>query len=222
MSDRSTSDSDSEYAPHSESDDDSCDSDLECDSDEYYDDSDPEPLEEDGWKFMSDPFSDARPDIVPTFAGVSAQDSDNPALHSVLSVPTPFVEPKDAFLYIFDYEVIDNLCRWMNERASIFIEETGKRKINCVVWTPVTRAEMYVFLCLLMAMGLTPMPRIYMYWARRFSYGGPKCFSSDIMGRSRFLSLLKFLRFSPASNVRKSSPRTRSHCLSYCVNDPSL
>ncbi|MPC62120.1 PiggyBac transposable element-derived protein 4 [Portunus trituberculatus] len=37
------------------------------------------------------------------------------------------------------------------------------------------------------------MPRMYMYWAKDFMVGGPKIFCKEVMTRSRFLCLLKFL-----------------------------
>ena len=64
-----------------------------------------------------------------------------------------------------------------------------------------------MFVSLLVAMGIHKLPRVYMYWARRFAYSGPKCFTSDVMGRSRFLCLLKFLRFSSTTGV--TTPKDR-------------
>ena len=68
MSDISGSESGSEYLPGASEEEDSDDSDfsdIEFDSDEEFSD-EPEPLVEDGWRFMSDPFSDARPDFPAT------------------------------------------------------------------------------------------------------------------------------------------------------------
>lgn len=210
MSDQASSDSDTEYVPGmvcSDDSDDSCDDDCEYDSDDHdTSDVEPEPVLDHGWRFMADPFSDSRPDALPLFAGTV--DDANPAILSTTTVPS-FTSPKDAFMHIFDNDVVDAMCTWMNESADQYIAETGKRKINGVVWAPVTRAEMYVFVSLLMSMGIHKLPRIYMYWAQRFAYSGPKCFTSEVMGRSRFLCLLKFLRFSHAANVKKNSPKTR-------------
>ena len=74
-----------------------------------------------------------------------------------------FSSPKDAFMHIFDNDVVGAMYTWRNERADKYIEETGKRKINGVLWAPVDRAEMSVFVALLITMGIHKLPRVYMY-----------------------------------------------------------
>lgn len=131
MSDQASSDSDTEYVPGmvcSDDSDDSCDDDCEYDSDDHdTSDVEPEPVVDHGWRFMADPFSDSRPDALPLFAGTV--DDANPAILSTTTVPS-FTSPKDAFMHIFDNDVVDAMCTWMNERADQYIAETGKRKIN--------------------------------------------------------------------------------------------
>ena len=165
MSDQVSTDSDSEYVPglgDSDHSDESCGSDCEYDSDDDIPD-DVEPVVDQGWRFVGDPFTDARPDPVPLFTG--AIDDADPAILSTTIVPS-FTSPKDAFMHIFDNNVVDAMCTWMNERTDKYIAETGKRKINGVVWAPVTRADMYVRVCF-------PLPRIIgpkvrLFWLKVF------------------------------------------------------
>ena len=84
MSDQVSTDSDSEYVPGVGDSDDS-DSDYEYDSDDNIPD-DVEPVVDQGWRFMGDPFSDARPDPLPLFAGTT--DDADPAILSTTTVPS--------------------------------------------------------------------------------------------------------------------------------------
>ena len=127
MSDEALSDSDSEYLPGLG---DSGDSDESCDSDcEYISDDDilddVEAVVDKGWRFMSDTFSDARPHQLPLFVG--AADDADPAILSTTTVLS-FTSPKDAFMLIFDSNVVVAMCTWMNERADKYIAETGNVK----------------------------------------------------------------------------------------------
>ena len=98
MSDDESTDSGSEYVPgDSDDSDESCDSDYEYDSDDIPDDA--EPVVDQGWRFVGDPFTDARPDPVPLFAG--AIDDADPAILSTTTVPS-FTSPKDALMHFFD------------------------------------------------------------------------------------------------------------------------
>ena len=146
MSDQVSTDSDTEYVPglgDSDDSDESSESDCEYDSDDDIPD-EVGPVIDEGWVFMGDPFSDKRPDALPCFT-CAVGDAD-PAIVSTTTVPS-FTSPKDAFMHIFDNTVVDAMCTWMNERADKYIAETEKRKINGVVWAPVTRADMYVRVC---------------------------------------------------------------------------
>lgn len=85
----SSSDSDTEYVPGmvcSDNSDDSCDDDCEYESDDDTADV-VEPVVDQGWMFMSDPFSDSRPDPLPQFGGDNV-DAANPAILSITTVPS--------------------------------------------------------------------------------------------------------------------------------------
>ena len=164
MSSDSASESGSEYLPGSSDDEESdeshvCgESELEDDSDEELYEEDIEPFIEEGWQFMSDPFADARPNPLPVFSDADA---------GIVSSVPQFSCPREAFCYFFDSDVIDKLCQWMNARAAAHFTATGKRKVNGLLWRSVGADEMYVFLSLLMVMGMNKLPRIYMCWSRR-------------------------------------------------------
>ncbi|MPC51855.1 hypothetical protein E2C01_045709 [Portunus trituberculatus] len=76
-----------------------------------------EPMMDYGWCLTSDLFSGMRPDMIPMCS--ASADSLDPANLSAMSVPS-FMCPCEAFTYIFDSEVIDSLCKWMNERAQVY------------------------------------------------------------------------------------------------------
>ena len=66
-----------------------------------------------------------------------------------------------------------------------------------------------MFVSYLMVMGIVKLPTIHMYWHHEAVIGGPEVFRGDVMSRNRFLSVLKFLRFSSHKTVIKGHPRTR-------------
>ena len=136
----SDADSDLDYDPAvGDSDGSVCDSEtsVSSESDEDYDEP-IEPIVDAGWVYLTNPFEDCRPEARPLFAGSS--DDRDPANLTTDICPS-FSSPKDAFMHIFYNDVVD-ACKWMNERADKCIEETGKRKINAVMWAPVDTAEM--------------------------------------------------------------------------------
>ena len=74
MSDISGSESGSEYLPGASEEEDSDDSDcsdIEFDSDEEFSDEN-EPVVEDGWQYVSDPYSDVRPEPLPLVTAAPA------------------------------------------------------------------------------------------------------------------------------------------------------
>ncbi|MPC73708.1 hypothetical protein E2C01_068045 [Portunus trituberculatus] len=114
MSDQA-SDSDPEYVPgDSEDSDDSCASDCDYDTNDDIG-NDVEPVVDQGWRFMGDPFSDTRPDPLPLFHGV--MDDADLAMPSTTTVPS-FTSPKDAFIHIFDNNVVDAMSYSTPEIAS--------------------------------------------------------------------------------------------------------
>ncbi|MPC26192.1 hypothetical protein E2C01_019326 [Portunus trituberculatus] len=96
------SDSDFEYLPGNDANDDSSESDCKYESEDdfiYKID----PMMDHGWRLMSDRFSDEQPDPVPIFSANA--DGLDPANLSAMSVST-FMCPSEAFMYVFDNEVL--------------------------------------------------------------------------------------------------------------------
>ena len=199
------SSSDDEYEPSVEYSDISDSDDSEYESEVESDDNDP--VMDDGWAMMPDPFSDTRSSPLPEYEGDSQA--------SLKDGVNRFESENDAFYAFFDSEIVGELCIWMNERAEQFFrvrleeDENDNQKVNGLVWKPISSDEMYIFLGLLMVMGINQLPRIGMYWSTHPMVGGPKIFCSKVMSRGRFLCILKFLRFGPPHLVEKGKPKTR-------------
>lgn len=157
-----------------------------------------------GWNLLRDPFSDVRPEDVPTLT--TLYEGINEALEGYQCFTA-----YDAFILFFSDEVMEKLCQWTNEKAEIFFNKNPakNRKTNGLSWKQVSKSDMYTFLALVLAMGLNPLPRMHDYWAQDWVRTGPPLFCAEVMSRDRFFSILKFLRFSPPAEVDKSNPRTR-------------
>ena len=107
MSDLSDGDFDHDYDPSQEDSDDSevsCESEVSSGSDDDVDEG-VKPIIDEGWSYLSDSFSDARPTHRPLFLG-ACEDTD-PGNLTTETCPS-FTLPKDAFMHIFDNDVV--LC----------------------------------------------------------------------------------------------------------------
>ena len=201
MSDISGESSDDLYVPRDSENSETSDSELSSDGDEVFDDD--EPIEYDGWKFISDIFEDQRPDAIPPLNDARAGVNDAVSLDR-------FTSPGSAFSYFFDDEVMSTICSWINERADVFRQENpDKKSIHGLKWRAVTTDELHVFFGLIMVMGVIKKPNIHMYWSRDEVFGGSPIFCKEVMSRNRFTSIMKFLRFSSAASVVQNNPRTR-------------
>lgn len=156
----------------------------------------------DGWTYVIDPFSDHRKTPLNEFQyGVEISPA---VLLSNAKSPVDYFE-------IFFEKVIPHLCKWTNERADMYFEEIDYKtfKVHGLKWRPVEEGEMYVFFSYVFLMGLVKLPELVDYWSNSIFCSGPKIFSSQIMSRNRFLSILKFLRFSSPKAYIKGKPLTR-------------
>ena len=203
---------DDEYEPNSDdedlSDSESSEYDSEDDMDDMFYESYEEPaVDVDGWGLMIDPFNDVRPNPLPVYP-----DDGQAKLKDSVDI---FECESDAFLAFFDLEIINKLCTWMNQRAEEYFKlrleanENYNQKVNGLMWRAATPQDMYIFLSLLMVMGINNLPRIAMYWSDHPMVGGPKIFCQQVMSRGRFLCMMKFLRFGSLHEVQKGKPKTR-------------
>lgn len=200
------SSSDEDYDPLVESL--SSETDTDSTDDELVDSEDISDLDdnvlESGFRLISDIFGDRRPDPIPPFT--SEYSGINPLLTGA-----ELSEPGAAFQQFFDDELVNAMCRWINEKADVFFQKNPQKKgkVHGLIWKAVTSGDVYTFLALLMVMGITHIPRYPMYWRKDIQVYGPPCFCKEVMSRDRFLSIMKFLRFSSAQQVRKDKPSTR-------------
>ena len=172
------------------------DSDISLESNEPHD-------PEDGWtraSHLSSPYDRTQPGPEYTGATTGIYD-DGPTF--------AFDRPVEAFKYFIDGEIIDNLCLWTNQRARAFFVGRGNHKVHSLRWTEVVSDDMYIFLALVLLMGIVRMPSRHMYWEHGPTFGGPAIFTGGVMSRNGFNSIMKFLRFSPAQEVDKRRPKTR-------------
>lgn len=104
-------------------------------------------------------------------------------------------------------KVVENVCKWTNKRAQMYLEDKDSLKVYDINWREVYADEFYVFIALTLIMGIIKYPRTKDYWSRSFLFGGPRVF--HIMSRNRYLSIMKFLRFSDPGAYAHGRPLTR-------------
>ena len=100
----------------------------------------------------------------------------------------PTSKPKD-FLDLFLDDAIWDLLVDMTNRNAAAKRRGGGHKGG---WHPVDRAEMQAFIGLIIATGITRLPRLAMYWETGHPLTGTPGFS-NVMSRDRFLQLLRYL-----------------------------
>ena len=120
-----------------------------------------------------------------------------------------FDAPVDSFMSIIDSEVAESIVMWTNERAEQFFEGRRNTIVNGIKWKPVDIPTIYLFLGLIMNMGVVREPEISNYWSSHPQYGGPPIFTSKVMSRNYFMNILKFIRFSSVDDVDKKDHKTR-------------
>ncbi|XP_058874404.1 piggyBac transposable element-derived protein 4-like isoform X1 [Acipenser ruthenus] len=154
-----------------------------------------------GWVPVTEPYTDYSP---PTFDFAPEHPDIHPAVESLSSS----LECFQAFL---PEKVISFLCTCTNKRAAEYFtsKPDKQRKAFGLKWRDVLPDEMYVFLALVFLMGINQLPCMAAYWSQSILMRGPPVFCKEVMSRNRFLSIMKFLRFSEPDQVRKGQPRTR-------------
>ena len=155
-----------------------------------------------GWSHV-DVFGDKRPDPLPplrqSYCGVNPElgiDSEC----SVIECVKKFITG----------DVIAHITECTNERAKLFFEENPELggKIKKLKWRDVTMDEFHVFLALYIYTGQCRFREMNQYWSRKPYEPGVHFYCSSIMSRDRYLSIMKFLRFTLPENVKKGVPST--------------
>lgn len=99
------------------------------------------------------------------------------------------------------------LCQWTNSRITIENATRnidGRDELNC---KPIDVAEMKTFLGLTILMGILKKPTIHAYWSCDSMISTP--YFAKCMSRDRYLTILRYLRFSNPYNVDVIAKHTR-------------
>ena len=119
--------------------------------------------------------------------------------------PNPTAE--DFFKLYINEDIIDHIVTQTNLYAQQYIErEQNNLRPHSVVkqWKPTDRQEMIAFLAMLIMMGIIHKPRINMYWSKDSLLSTPVF--GQLMGRDRFLLLLRFLHFANNRDYNAADP----------------
>ena len=128
-----------------------------------------------------------------------------------------FDHPKDAFVYLMDNKVVQSICDWTEARYQQWRNDpehperatNTKLKVHSLKWKVPVLGDIYVFISLMLLMGVCKLPDYHMYWEHGPLIGGPAIFCRMVMSRNRFYQLLKFIRFAPPPHPSSKDPRNR-------------
>lgn len=157
----------------------------------------------DDWTTITDPFDDKLPRDVPEF---QSEYEFHPAIDF-----QDCLEAVNCFEAFVSTSIVKKLCEWTNKRADKYFEDNPHvtMKVFGLTYQLVETEEMYVFLALYFLTGVTKCPQISDYWSRDDVCTGPPVFHKSVMSRNRYLSILKFLRFSPPELAKRNAPLSR-------------
>ena len=119
--------------------------------------------------------------------------------------PNPTAE--DFFKLYINEDIIDHIVTQTNLYAQQYIErEQNNLRPHSLVkqWKPTDRQEMIAFLAMLIMMGIIHKPRINMYWSKDSLLSTPVF--GQLVGRDRFLLLLRFLHFANNRDYNAADP----------------
>ena len=153
--------------------------------------------DEDGFTFV---VGDDQRATYPPFTGQTAGPTDPERLYA---------DEVEVFKAFIDDEIANFIVDCSNAKAAEFISVKGSDKINGVHWSPMTVQDLYVFIALVLKMGISHEPKISDYWHDHPLHGGSILFSSRVMSRSRFRNISKFLRFGRPVPNRKAEAGDR-------------
>lgn len=118
-------------------------------------------------------------------------------LHESTDCNDPFTLYK---LFFTDY-ILEKIVKETNDYAAQCINNySSSSRMHQQAWQSVTREEMITFISILLIMGVVPLPEIRLYWSKKEMYANARI--KNAMKRDRFLSILKFLRFSDNNTAR--------------------
>ncbi|KAF6795888.1 hypothetical protein CMUS01_15901 [Colletotrichum musicola] len=108
-------------------------------------------------------------------------------------------EPLALFLRYVPYEVVDRWAEWTNTAAATAQHGPLRRRSRIKAWRPTTAHEIYLFLGILICMGLHSESQVFRYWSTSQDQEDPIYLFTRFMARDRFQLLLRRIRiFNPA------------------------
>ncbi|KAF6780535.1 hypothetical protein CMUS01_16827, partial [Colletotrichum musicola] len=108
-------------------------------------------------------------------------------------------EPIDLFLRYVPYDVVDRWAEWTNAAGLTAQRGPLRRRSRSKLWRPTSAHEIYLFLGILICMGLHTESQISSYWSTSQDQEDPIYLFTRFMSRDRFQLLLRRLRiFNPA------------------------
>lgn len=119
-----------------------------------------------------------------------------PKIHDFVGQEQVHIEttdPLEIFGSIFDNELIEKICLWINKRADSIRANPLSRHSNMNNWFPINAEELKKFLGLCMLMGNLHFPSIQHFWSTSPLYEHP--IFKKTMARNRFQTILHCLCF---------------------------
>lgn len=103
------------------------------------------------------------------------------------------IKPIDIFDKFITEELLDIITLETNNYAQQELNKRHSNKSRMKSWTNTTNNEIRAFLGVTLAMGLTQVPSLNLYWSKDKLFHNQ--FISSVMSRDRYFLLLKFLHF---------------------------
>ncbi|KAF6785185.1 AC transposable element-derived protein 4 [Colletotrichum musicola] len=116
-------------------------------------------------------------------------------------------EPLDLFLRYVPYEVVDRWAEWTNTAAATAQYGPLRRRSRIKAWRPTIVHEIYLFLGILIYMGLYSESQVFRYWSTSQDQEDPIYLFTRFITRDRFQLLLRHIQiFNPADFPNTSTP----------------
>lgn len=124
---------------------------------------------------------------------------DESILDSVTNVPIRNKLPVDIYSLFLTDDIIDKIVEETNKYADKYLlEKEITAKSRSKAWKPTDANEMRQFFSVILTMGLNKVPHFHDYWSKKSIYRNE--YICSLMGRDRFILLLKFWHFSDERN----------------------
>lgn len=124
---------------------------------------------------------------------------DESTLESVTNIPIRNKLPAEIYNLFVSDDIVDKIVEETNKYAEKCLLETEMTaKSRSKAWKPTDANEMRQFFSVILTMGLNKVPHFHDYWSKKCIYRNE--YICSLMGRDRFILLLKFWHFSDERN----------------------